>query len=321
MQETDSRFDENGQLIDSQWIFVYGFDYMNVFTSGYNAYLEKGMALPPGTTLVTPPATQSGFAAVFDPVKNDWYVTADHRGETVYHKRGQQRTTVDYLGDYRDDVTPLAPNSSYDHWDDASGSWVADAERSAEEIKAKQIRFMTDERDRSDDMVTICNDKIELEYFLGDETAESVGDQLMLWRKYHLQCAYFLNGMLTVMPYAPDSAEYIQQQAENQAQAQAEEQAQRQAEIEKQQEAEAQADADAKAKAQAQAQADADAKAKAQAQADADAKEKAQAQADADAKEKAQAQADADAKAKAQAQADADAKAQTDAANAAPQAK
>lgn len=305
MQETDSRFDENGQLIDSQWIFVYGFDYMNVFTSGYNAYLEKGMALPPGTTLVTPPATQSGFAAVFDPVKNDWYVTADHRGETVYHKHGQQRTTVDYLGDYRDDVTPLAPNSSYDHWDDASGSWVADAERSAEEIKAKQIRFMTDERDRSDDMVTICNDKIELEYFLGDETAESVGEQLMLWRKYHLQCAYFLNGMLTVVPYAPDSAEYIQQQAENQAQAQAEEQAQRQAEIEKQQEAEAEAQADADAKAQA----------------DADAKAKAQADADPKAKAQSQAQADADAKAKAKAQADADAKAQADAANAAPQAK
>jgi len=303
MQQTDSRFDENGQLIESQWIFVYGFDYMNVFTSGYNAYLEKGMALPPGTTLVPPPVTQTGFAAVFDPVRNDWYVTADHRGETVYHKHGQQRTTVDYLGDYRDAVTPLAPNSSYDHWDDASGSWVADAERSAEDIKAKQIRFMTDERDRSDDMISICNDKIDLEYFLGDETAESVGEQLKLWRKYHLQCVNFLNGLLTVMPYAPDSAEYMQQQAENEAQAQAEEEAQRQEEIEKQQEAEA----------AAQAQADADAKAKAQADADAKAQADAKAKADADAKAKAQADADAKAKAKA----DADVKA----ANTAPQSK
>jgi len=308
MQVEDSRFDENGVILESQWVFLYGFDYMNVFTTVYNAFMTQGMSLPPCTTLIQPPYTELGYAAVFEPTTGKWTVTPDHRGESVYNKKTQQRTTVDYLGAYRDEVTPIKPGSTYESWDYSANNWRSDDEYTATQIKTQQQSKVTDESKRADEMIAICNEQLELSYYNPGETEESVTEQLKLWKLYHLKCQSFLNGSITDMPYAPDSQEYKAQQAIAKAQAEAQAAADLQEELAKEQ-AEEQAQAAAEQQAAAQAQAAEEAKAKAEAAA------AAKAQADADAKAQAQAQADAQAKADAETKAQADAQAKSDDSN------
>ncbi|WP_422047403.1 hypothetical protein, partial [Rosenbergiella collisarenosi] len=132
----------------------------------------------------------------------------------------------------------------------SANNWRKDDDYSAAQLLAQQKSQVSDESERADEMIAICNEQLDLSYYNPGETEESITDKLKLWKLYHLQCQSFLNGTLATVPYAPDSQAYQQQVAQAKAQAEAQAAAELQDELSKEQaEEQAQAAADAKAKA------------------------------------------------------------------------
>jgi hypothetical protein len=63
----------------------------------YAANGEEIYRVPADATLIEPPEAPDGYKLVFDPVRQDWYALADHRGEVWYDRHGRE-VTIERLG-------------------------------------------------------------------------------------------------------------------------------------------------------------------------------------------------------------------------------
>lgn len=99
------------------------------FIGAGDAYIPAGTGLPADCTDIAPPDIAPGMAAVFNGKK--WSLYEDHRNDTVYSKKNGQQIFITGLGELPSDVTTIAPEGDYMHWDD--NKWIkdSDAERAA----------------------------------------------------------------------------------------------------------------------------------------------------------------------------------------------
>lgn len=95
--------------------------------------MEEGFIIPANATTKPVPEAQEGFAYVFNTEYNVWQQKADHRGTIVYSTINGQAEIVDYLGDYLDDYTLIAPQTGQIWQND---QWIYTRAAKVEALKA-----------------------------------------------------------------------------------------------------------------------------------------------------------------------------------------
>ena len=207
-----AKFDTNGVVIIGGNVRLYGFDMLGVSTIGYDAYLTVGCTVPEGATTISPPSTIGGTSPIFDQKTKTWSEITDHRGETVYVKKTQAKYVIDYVGEYRSDVTPYPPSSVYDTWNEQTGVWDKDPAIVGENKAVTNMKLVNSELSRAEQQISIMNDKLEIQYYDPNETEAMVRESLLHWKRYRIQCTQYISGVLKTVPNAPDSQEYAAEQ-------------------------------------------------------------------------------------------------------------
>ncbi len=117
--------DHNGIASQEGEITVYNYDKLNnEYLSRADEWLALGIGIPADACTDAPPAEKAGFARCRNADHRGWHYVADHRGETVYQIATGKPIILQQLGDYPSDVTPLAPQTPYDHWN--GHAWITD---------------------------------------------------------------------------------------------------------------------------------------------------------------------------------------------------
>ncbi|WP_147200792.1 tail fiber assembly protein [Pantoea sp. CCBC3-3-1] len=129
--------DSSGLAESSGTLTVYNFDSVTgEYTGNSDEYLMKGVGIPAYACSIAPPSTIEGYVTVYN--NNTWNIIADHRGETVYSTSTGEASIFTNLGDYPENITPLAPATAYDTW--TGSAWTTDttAQHAAEVAKAEK---------------------------------------------------------------------------------------------------------------------------------------------------------------------------------------
>ncbi|WP_086873824.1 tail fiber assembly protein [Kosakonia pseudosacchari] len=140
-------------------------------------YLAIGVGIPANAAIDAPLAAKAGFAVCRKADLSGWEYVADHRGETVYDITSGKQKPLDKLGDYPADVTPLAPETTYDQWD--GSKWVTDN-------AAQQAALISETAQKKAQLLTEAKNTISLwqtELQLGIISDDDKG-RLIAWLQY-----------------------------------------------------------------------------------------------------------------------------------------
>jgi hypothetical protein len=85
----------------------------------------KTYHVPAHATTVAPPNIPSGHVAVWDENTNEWNLTEDHIGETVYYTSNAGSQVIISLGAVPEGCTTLVP-PDYPAWDATTARWKSD---------------------------------------------------------------------------------------------------------------------------------------------------------------------------------------------------
>lgn len=123
--------DKNGLAKSAGTLKIYNFDALSgEFNGSSDEFLAQGVGLPAHACVTVPPATKTGYTAVYR--DDEWQVVADHRGETVYSIADGSKIVISELGDYPEETTAIAPVTDWDRWDGEKWITDADAQRAAD---------------------------------------------------------------------------------------------------------------------------------------------------------------------------------------------
>ncbi|AKP32168.1 tail fiber assembly protein [Yersinia aleksiciae] len=122
MKETFAFSDENRIITMYNYSPVTG-----EFIGQSDAFIPAKTGLPAHCTVIAPPQISAGHAVVF--TDDNWQLVADHRQQQVYDTTTCQPVTVEMLGPLADNLTALAPATSFDQWD--GSAWCVDNDKIA----------------------------------------------------------------------------------------------------------------------------------------------------------------------------------------------
>ena len=110
--------------------------YLHQTVADLDEYANDGSYLiPAGCIDVAPPESKQGFAAQWQPEKQQWAYLPDYRGQTVYRTDNGQPETVQTVGELPAHLTLIAPPSELHQWN--GKSWALSKEAAAA-VKAEQ---------------------------------------------------------------------------------------------------------------------------------------------------------------------------------------
>lgn len=175
---TTALLNDNNLASQAGTITVYNFDALSRECLGSSVeYLAVGVGIPANSALDKPLAAKSGFAVRRNAALNGWEYAPDYRGSDVYEKTSGEKRTLTQLGDYPDDVTPLAPATPYDVWN--GSGWVTDeaAQQAAQIAQAEQTkaRLLNDAKNS----ISLWQTELQLGIISEDDKM-----QLTVWMRY-----------------------------------------------------------------------------------------------------------------------------------------
>lgn len=175
---TTALLNDNNLASQAGTITVYNFDALSRECLGSSVeYLAVGVGIPANSALDKPLAAKSGFAVRRNAALNGWEYAPDYRGSDVYEKTTGEKRTLTQLGDYPDDVTPLAPATPYDVWN--GSGWVTDeaAQQAAQIAQAEQTkaRLLNDAKNS----ISLWQTELQLGIISEDDKM-----QLTVWMRY-----------------------------------------------------------------------------------------------------------------------------------------
>lgn len=175
---TTAILNDNNLASQAGTITVYNFDGESREHLGSSVeYLAVGVGIPANSALDKPLAAKSGFAVRRNAALNGWEYAPDYRGSDVYEKTTGEKRTLTQLGDYPDDVTPLAPATPYDVWN--GSGWVTDeaAQQAAQIAQAEQTkaRLLND----AQNTISLWQTELQLGIISDDDKT-----QLTAWMRY-----------------------------------------------------------------------------------------------------------------------------------------
>lgn len=175
---TTALLNDNNLASQAGTITVYNFDALSRECLGSSVeYLAVGVGIPANSALDKPLAAKSGFAVRRNAALNGWEYAPDYRGSDVYEKTTGEKRTLTQLGDYPDDVTPLAPATPYDVWN--GSGWVTDevVQQAAQIAQAEQTkaRLLNDAKNS----ISLWQTELQLGIISEDDKM-----QLTVWMRY-----------------------------------------------------------------------------------------------------------------------------------------
>lgn len=175
---TTALLNDNNLASQAGTITVYNFDALSRECLGSSVeYLAVGVGIPANSALDKPLAAKSGFAVRRNAALNGWEYAPDYRGSDVYEKTTGEKRALTQLGDYPDDVTPLAPATPYDVWN--GSGWVTDeaAQQAAQIAQAEQTkaRLLNDAKNS----ISLWQTELQLGIISEDDKM-----QLTVWMRY-----------------------------------------------------------------------------------------------------------------------------------------
>ncbi|MDM9616728.1 tail fiber assembly protein [Kosakonia cowanii] len=175
---TTAIFNENHLAIQAGTITVYNFDGgSREYLGSTVEYIAVGVGIPANSALDEPLAAKPAFAVRRNTALDGWEYAPDYRGSDVYEKTTGVKRTLTQLGDYPDDVTPLAPATPYDVWN--GSAWVTDeaAQQAAQIAQAEQTK--TRLLNNAKNTISLWQTELQLGIISDDDKA-----QLIAWMRY-----------------------------------------------------------------------------------------------------------------------------------------
>ena len=175
---TTAIFNENQLASQAGTATVYNFDGTSREYIGSTVeYFAIGVGIPADSALDEPLAAKPGFAVRRNASLDGWEYAPDYRGSDVYEKSTGKKRTLTQLGDYPDDVTPLAPATPYDVWN--GSAWVTDeaAQHVAQIAQAEQTRARL--LNKAKYTINLWQTELQLGIISDDDKA-----QLIVWMRY-----------------------------------------------------------------------------------------------------------------------------------------
>lgn len=108
-----------------------------------------------------------------------WETCVDHRGKIAYRKEDRSEYIIDYLGDIKEDVTWLKPETVFDYWD--GDKWVTDKEAQKQDAIQSAKYEKRYRIDRASEIIQPLQDAVDL-----DMATEEEKIQLRSWKLYRL---------------------------------------------------------------------------------------------------------------------------------------
>ena len=110
--------------------------YLHQTVADLDEYANDGSYLiPAGCIDAAPPESKQGFAAQWQPEKQQWAYLPDYRGQTVYRTDNGQPETMQMVGELPAHLTLIAPPSELHQWN--GKAWTLSKEAAAA-VKAEQ---------------------------------------------------------------------------------------------------------------------------------------------------------------------------------------
>lgn len=175
---TTAILNENHLASQAGTVTVYNFDALSrEYLGSTIEYLAVGVGIPANSALDEPLAAKAGFAVRRNAALDGWEYAPDYRGSEVYDKITGEKKTLAQLGDYPDDVTPLAPATPYDVWN--GSGWVTDevAQQAAQITLAEQTK--THLLNKAKNTISLWQTELQLGIISDDDKA-----QLIVWMRY-----------------------------------------------------------------------------------------------------------------------------------------
>lgn len=171
---TTAILNENHLASQAGTVTVYNFDALSRECLGSTVeYLAVGVGIPANSALDKPLAAKSGFAVRRNAALDGWEYAPDHRGSEVYDKITGEKKTLTQLGDYPDDVTPLAPVTPYDVWN--GSGWVKDEAAQITLAEQTKTRLLSGAKNT----ISLWQTELQLGIISDDDKA-----QLIAWMRY-----------------------------------------------------------------------------------------------------------------------------------------
>ncbi|WJV61344.1 tail fiber assembly protein [Pectobacteriaceae bacterium C52] len=125
--QAQTHLNNTGLAVNAGWITVYHVDpQTREYCGASDEYLMQGVGIPADSYADEPTSPEAGQALRRTADGSAWEQVPDYRGQTVYGTQTGQAQTVTALGNLPDDVTLMAPATSYDKWD--GSAWVTDTD-------------------------------------------------------------------------------------------------------------------------------------------------------------------------------------------------
>ncbi|MEN3258524.1 tail fiber assembly protein [Sodalis endosymbiont of Spalangia cameroni] len=179
-QRTEPTFNQRGFVEVPGWMKIHRLDeHSGEYLGTDEVFLTKAGGLPAYSVALAPPNEKNGFARIYRHEKNSWEYVPDHRGERVYYTDNGMVQDVMTIGEIPPDLTPLAPQTPYDHWD--GKRWVTDK---AEQHQAEMKSAKTSLRQRqsfANNAVFPLQDAVDL-----DMATEAEKAALLAWKRYRV---------------------------------------------------------------------------------------------------------------------------------------
>lgn len=175
---TTAIFNENHLASQTGTVTVYNFDGgSREYLGSTVEYIAVGVGIPANSALDEPLAAKPGFAVRRNASLDGWEYAPDYRGSDVYEKTTGEKRTMTLLGDYPDDVTPLAPATPYDVWN--GSGWVTDevAHQAAQITLAEQTKARL--LNKAKNTISLWQTELQLGIISDDDKA-----QLIVWMRY-----------------------------------------------------------------------------------------------------------------------------------------
>ncbi|WJV55689.1 tail fiber assembly protein [Prodigiosinella aquatilis] len=176
--QTQTHLNNTGLAVNAGWITVYHVDpQTREYRGASDEYLMQGVGIPADSYTDEPTPPEAGKALRRTADGSAWEQVPDYRGQTVYHTQTGQAQTVTDLGDLPDDVTLMAPATSYDKWN--GSAWVTDT-------NAQHAAAITAAQQELAARRAIANARIEeLTYAVELSMAtDEEKNALLAWKKY-----------------------------------------------------------------------------------------------------------------------------------------
>ncbi|WJY13247.1 tail fiber assembly protein [Pectobacteriaceae bacterium CE90] len=176
--QAQTHLNNTGLAVNAGWITVYHVEpHSREYSGASDEYLMQGVGIPANSYADAPGQPESGQALRRTADDSTWEQVPDYRGQTVYNTQNRQPHTITAIGELSDNLTWLAPVTTFDVWN--GSAWVTDSDaQHAAAVTVAQQELATRRR--------TANDRInELTYAVDLALAtDEEKTALLAWKKY-----------------------------------------------------------------------------------------------------------------------------------------